>query len=72
MLTVLVVLLRTIGLICRGHRAVALENLVLRQQLAALTRTLKRPQLRRRDRFFWILIATGAAGAAHGLDRRAA
>ena len=33
MLTALVVLLRFIGLIARGHRAVALENLTLRQQL---------------------------------------
>jgi hypothetical protein len=46
MLTALVVLLRFIGLIARGHRAVALENLALRQQLAALTRSGKRPQLR--------------------------
>ena len=59
MLTALLVLLRSIGLICRGHRAVALENLALRQQLAALTRTVKRPQLRMRDRLFWILLAKG-------------
>ena len=57
MLTALVVLLRAIGLICRGHRAVALENLALRQQLAALTRIRKRPQLRPTDRLFWILFA---------------
>ena len=57
MLTALVVLLRSIGLICHGHRAVALENLALRQQLAALTRTVKRPPLRTRDRLFWILLA---------------
>ena len=57
MLTALVVLLRAIGLICRGHRAVALENLALRQQLAALTRIRKRPQLRPTDRLFWILLA---------------
>src|SRR2546425_919938 len=50
-----VVVLRSIGLLCRGHQAVALENLALRQQLAALTRTAKRPQLRPRDRLFWIL-----------------
>jgi hypothetical protein len=43
MLTALVVLLRSIGLLCRGHRAVALENLALPQQLAALTLTRKRP-----------------------------
>jgi len=59
MLTALVVLLRSVGLICRGHRAIALENLALRQQLAALTRTVKRPQLRTRDRLFWVLLAKG-------------
>ena len=57
MLTAFIVLLRSMGLICRGHRAVALENLALRQQLSALTRTVKRPQLRTRDRLFWILLA---------------
>ena len=57
MVTALVVLLRSIELLCRGHRAVALENLALRQQLAALTRTSKRPQLRPTDRLFWILLA---------------
>jgi hypothetical protein len=56
MLTALVMLLRSIGLICRGHRAVALENLALRQQMATLTRTVRRPQLRTRDRLFWILV----------------
>ena len=39
MLTALLVLLRSIALICCGSRAIALENLALRQQLAALTRT---------------------------------
>jgi putative transposase len=57
MLTAVVVLLRSIGLMCRGHAAVALENLALRHQLAALTRTRKRPQLRPCDRLFWILLA---------------
>src|SRR5206468_4453448 len=59
MLTVLLVLLRSIGLICRGHRAVALENLALRQQLTVLTRTVTRPALRPRDRLFWILLSKG-------------
>jgi hypothetical protein len=36
-LTTLVVLLRLIGLICPGHRSVALKHLALRQQLAPLT-----------------------------------
>src|SRR5262245_45325207 len=57
MLTAVVVLLRTISLICCGHQAVALENLALRQQLAALKRTGKRPQFRTSDRLFWILLA---------------
>src|SRR5882672_702739 len=59
MVTALLVTLRSIGLICRGHRAVALENLALRQQLAALKRTVNRPQLSTGDRFFWILLAKG-------------
>ena len=57
MLTVFTVLLRVVGLACRGHRAVALENLALRQQLCALKRQVKRPTLRRRDRLFWIVLA---------------
>ena len=57
MLTPLVVLLRSIRLMCCGHRAVALENLALRQQVAALKRTVKRPTLRTRDRLFWVLLA---------------
>ena len=37
-----------------GDRAgLAAENLALRQQLAILRRTSKRPRLRRRDRVFW-------------------
>src|SRR3989441_11884307 len=57
MLRALVVALRSLGLICGGHRAVALENLALRQQLAVFKRTVKRPELRHRDRLFWILLA---------------
>jgi hypothetical protein len=38
MLATLIVILRLPGVLCRGHRAVALENFALRQQLAALTR----------------------------------
>jgi putative transposase len=57
MLTAVVLFLRTIGLMCAGHRAVALENLALRQQLAALKRAGRRAQLRMADRVFWILLA---------------
>ena len=59
MLTALMVLLRSIGLICRGHRAIALENLALPQQLTVLRRTVTRPHLRSTDRMFWILLAKG-------------
>jgi hypothetical protein len=57
MLVALVVALRTLALICGGNRAVALENLALRQQLAVFKRALRRPQLRHRDRLFWTLFA---------------
>ena len=59
MLTALMVLLRSIGLICCGQRAIALENLALRQQVAVLRRTVTRPHLRSTDRLFWILLAKG-------------
>src|SRR6266852_9613928 len=57
MLVALVVALQSLALLCGGHRAVALENLALRQQLAVFKRTVRRPRLRRRDRLFWILLA---------------
>ena len=57
MLVALVVLLRSVALICCGHRAVAFENLALRQQLAVFRRTVKRSPLRQRDRLFWMLLA---------------
>jgi putative transposase len=57
MLSALLVLFRSIGPICSGRRAVALENLALRQQLAVFKRTVRRPQLRHRDRLFWMLLA---------------
>ena len=33
------------------------ENVVLRQQLAVLQRSVKRPKLRRRDRVFWVWLS---------------
>src|SRR5947209_13520574 len=57
MMAALLVLLRSVALICSGHRAVALENLALRQQLAVFKRTVQRPPLRPRDRLFWVLLA---------------
>jgi putative transposase len=58
MLAAFVVALRSLALVCGGQRAVALENLALRQQLAVFKRTVGRPQLRRRDRLLWMLLAS--------------
>ena len=48
---------RWIWLFTRGHQALVLENLALRQQLAVYKRHSKRPRLRRSDRLFWIVLA---------------
>src|SRR5688500_13799160 len=54
----LVLLVGTLAACGRSRRALVLENLVLRQQLAVLTRpTRKRPRLRRRDRLFWVVLS---------------
>ena len=37
--------------------ALAAENLALRQQLAVLRQSVKRPELRRRDRVFWVWLS---------------
>ena len=52
--------LRLLSIICFGSEKTSdltLENLALRQQVAALKRSIKRPQLRRRDRLFWIVLS---------------
>src|ERR1700716_2508470 len=72
MLAALVVALRSLTLICGGHRAVALENLALRQQLAVFKRTAKLPQLRHGDRLFWMLDAALGTGRPGGPSTNAA
>ena len=57
MLAALVVMLRSLALICWGRRAVALESLALRQQSAVFRRTDPRPHFRHRDRLFWVVLA---------------
>ena len=44
---------------CLGAPRIALaaEILALRQQLAVINRSVKRPQLRRQDRFFWVIFS---------------
>jgi transposase InsO family protein len=49
-------LLTVIRALCRDRSSLKLENLALRQQLAVLRRSVKRPKLRRRDRLFWVLL----------------
>src|SRR2546428_8169091 len=47
----------------RTHGDLIAENLVLRQQLAVLTRpTRKRPRLRARDRLFWTVVGACRRG----------
>jgi hypothetical protein len=43
--------------VLRTHRALALENLALRHQLAVLQRTTPRSRLRPSDRLFWVLLS---------------
>jgi putative transposase len=43
--------------VLRTRRALVLENLALRHQLAVLQRAAPRPRLRRSDRLFWVLMS---------------
>ena len=58
MLAILLGLSWLVWLFGRGHHAVVLENLALRQQLIIYKRTKKRPQLVKRDRWFWIALSS--------------
>lgn len=50
-------LFRLVWLFGKGHQAVALGNLALRQQLSVYKRKQKRPRLSGRDRWFWIALS---------------
>ena len=43
----------------KARRELALENVALRQQLAVLRRSVKRPRLSNVDREFWVLLRDG-------------
>ncbi len=45
------------GSFFRGKRALVLENLALRQQLAVYKRVQKRPRIRSTDRAFWVWLS---------------
>ena len=51
-------LIRLAWLLLRGHQAVVVENLALRQQLSIYRRKQKRPRLTRWNRLFWVTLAT--------------
>jgi hypothetical protein len=53
MLAILLGLFLFIRLLARGHQAIEIENLALRQQLAAYRRKGRRPRLTDFDRWFW-------------------
>jgi len=57
MLALLLSLLATLRSVLRVRTELALENLALRQQLAALRRSTPRPRLRPTDRAFWLLLS---------------
>ena len=56
MLKLFLLAIRFVILVFSGHKLVALENVALSQQLAVFTREKHRPQLRDRDRLFWIAL----------------
>src|ERR671923_124523 len=57
MLEYLLLLLSLMRATVRDHEALAAENLLLRHQLAVLTRpTRRRPRLRARDKLFWVVV----------------
>jgi len=57
MLHLLYALLATARSSLRSQRELAIENLALRQQLAILKRTTKRPKLTHADRAFWVALS---------------
>jgi len=57
MLRLLVVLLRGLRSALRSHADLALENLALRQQLAAFAHSGRRPRIVATDRLFWIALS---------------
>ena len=57
MLSALVAILRTVRSSMKSRRQLLLENVTLRQQLAMLHQSVKRPRVSPVDRLFWILFS---------------
>lgn len=62
MLARLLRVVRLLTVLGGGHRALALENLALRQQLAMYRRTRPRPAIQSSDRLFWVGLRRGWTG----------
>ena len=71
MRNLLLAMLSTARSSLKARRALALENLALRQQLAVLRRQVRRPKLSRADRAFWVVLARAWARVADGRDDHA-
>ena len=75
-MSILAAVLGFVRAILRRRATLALENLALRQQLAVLRRSVKRPRLLRRGRVFWVLPGCSAqvrlTQARTGFSRRRA
>jgi len=61
MLKWLEIIIRTLWSVLHTHRALATENLVLRQQLAVLKQRHPRPRLTDADRLFWVILSRTCA-----------
>jgi len=46
-----------------GRAALAAENLALRQQLLVLSRSVRRPKIRKQDRIFWVCLSCVFCGS---------
>ena len=57
MITLLQLAIKTILSILKPRQALVLENLALRQQLAVLNRSAKKPPLTPSDRMFWVMLS---------------
>ena len=62
MLSWILVLFGTARASLKSRNQLALENLALRQQLAMLRQSVKRPRVRFGDRLFWVLYAKYVTG----------
>ena len=62
MVSRLIAILTAVRSSLKSRRQLALENLALRQQLAMLQQSVKRPRISNVDRLFWILFSKYVGG----------